>query len=65
MVDNLDIGDNVDIGDMVDVSNILFRLTATAHLVQQVVVTRQAFLIGDKLAGPEVGLVQQRSGSRE
>merc|ERR1712012_360814 len=49
MVDNLDIGDNVDIGDMVDivhtgdVSNILFRLTATAHLGQQVVVTPPGF----------------------
>ena len=37
----VDIVDLVDIGD---VSNILFRLTATAHLVQQVIVTCQAFL---------------------
>jgi len=63
--DIVDMVENVDISDIGDVSNILFRLTATAHLVQQVVVTRQAFLIGDKLAGPEVCLVQQRSGSRE
>ena len=39
--------ENVDISDIGDVSNILFRLTATAHLVQQVVITRQAFLETD------------------
>ena len=43
----VDIADIVDLVDIGDVSNILFRLTATAHLVQQVIVTRQAFLETD------------------
>ena len=48
MLKNLvDIGDIVDLVNIGEVSNILFRLTATAHLVQQVVVTRQAFLETD------------------
>ena len=47
VVDIVDIGDSGDLVDIGDVSNILFRLTATAHLVQQVVVTRQAFLDTD------------------
>ena len=47
LVDIVDIIDIVDLVNIGDVSNILFRLTATAHLVQQVIVTCQAFLETD------------------
>ena len=60
--DIADIGDLVDIGDIGDVSNILFRLTATAHLVQQVVVTRQAFLETD--IRQSIGSIQSTDGNR-
>ena len=35
---------------------LLFRLTTTPHLVQQVVIAGQALLVGEQLAGPHVRL---------
>ena len=52
--------ENVDIGVIGDISNILLRLTATAHLVQQVVVTRQAFLETD--IHQSIGSIQSKDG---
>ena len=60
IVDLVDIGDIGDLVNIGDVSNILFRLTATAHLVQQVVVTRQAFLDTD--IHQSIGSIQSTGG---